>query len=232
MTKKRKLQIFIDLTMTILLPLLMAYEMIGKVVHEWLGMSMFFLFILHHILNFSWHKSLFKGHYTVFRILGTAINLILLLLMVGLMVSGLILSRHLFVFLPITGGRAAARLVHLLASYWAFALMSLHAGFHGGLIMGLIKKAVKVSEPSVMRTNVLRCMTVIVTVYGIYVFVTRQIADYMFFKSQFVFFDFDEPVLFFLIDYMAMMGLGAISGYYVSKLIQKKFCNKKDIYKT
>lgn len=225
--KKRKLQILTDLTMTVLLPLLMAYELIGSDIHEWLGMGMFVLFILHHTLNFYWHKSLFKGHYTARRIFGTVIDFLLLFLMIGLMVSGLVLSRHIFTFLPITGGRATARLVHLVASYWAFALMSLHAGFHGSMIMGMIRNATKRSEPSTIRTAVLRSMAVIVVLYGIYAFVARQMAEYMFVKNQFVFFDFDEPIIFFLMDYVAMMGLFAVAGYYISKLFHKKFYNRK-----
>ncbi|MCM1193135.1 MAG: DUF4405 domain-containing protein [Lachnospiraceae bacterium] len=227
MTKKRKLQIAIDLAMTVLLPLLMAYEMIGSAVHEWLGMAMFLLFILHHILNFYWHKSLFKGSYTALRMFGTVIDLLLLLFMIGLMASGLILSRHIFVFLPITGGRATARVVHLIASYWAFALMSLHAGLHGNMIMGMIRNVTKTSGQSAIRTIVMRSAAVIVALYGGYAFVKRQMAEYMFLRSHFVFFDFEESILFFLMDYAAMMGLFAALGYYASKPFQKKVRNKK-----
>ncbi|MDE7202559.1 MAG: DUF4405 domain-containing protein [Lachnospiraceae bacterium] len=227
MTKKRKVQIFIDLAMTILLPLLMAYEMIGKALHEWLGMVMFILFVLHHILNYSWHKALFKGCYTALRIWGIVINLLLLILMIGLMVSGLVMSRYIFAFLPITGGRATARVVHLIASYWALALMSLHAGFHGSMIMGMIRNVTKTSGQSAIRTVVLRSMAVIVVLYGGYAFVTRQMAEYMFLRSYFVFFDFDEPIIFFLMDYVAIMGLFTITGYYISKLFHKKTCKRR-----
>lgn len=227
MKRKRKLQIFLDLAMTILLPLLMAYEMIGKAVHEWLGVVMFILFVLHHMLNFSWLKSLFKGRYNALRILRTVINLLLLLLMIGLMVSGLVLSRYVFDFLPVTGGSATARLVHLFTSYWAFALMSLHTGFHGSMIMGMIRNVTETSGQSAIRIVVLRSMAVIVALYGIYAFVTRQITEYMFLRNQFVFFDFDEPIIFFLMDYMAMMGLFAATGYYISKLLHKKIRNRK-----
>ena len=37
--------------MIILLPLLMAYSLIGETAHEWLGLFMFLLFILHHSMN-------------------------------------------------------------------------------------------------------------------------------------------------------------------------------------
>lgn len=44
-------KITVDLGMTILLMLLMAFERIGRTAHEWIGAGMFVLFVLHHILN-------------------------------------------------------------------------------------------------------------------------------------------------------------------------------------
>jgi hypothetical protein len=61
MTSKRKAQISIDVAMTILLPVLMAYSLVGEEAHEWRGMGMFALFVAHNALNAWWHKSVFKG---------------------------------------------------------------------------------------------------------------------------------------------------------------------------
>ena len=41
-------KITVDLGMTILLMLLMAFELIGRTAHEWIGAGMFVLFIFHH----------------------------------------------------------------------------------------------------------------------------------------------------------------------------------------
>lgn len=51
-------KIIVDLGMTVLLMLLMAFERIGRTAHEWIGAGMFVLFILHHILNLKWSKNL------------------------------------------------------------------------------------------------------------------------------------------------------------------------------
>ena len=51
MRAKQILKIAVDVAMTIALLLLMAYELIGQAAHEWLGIGMFVLFIIHHILN-------------------------------------------------------------------------------------------------------------------------------------------------------------------------------------
>lgn len=58
------------------------------------------------------------------------LNVLLLAAMIGLMVSGVILSRVVFDFLPISGGTGFARTLHMLASYWGFIFMSLHLGLH------------------------------------------------------------------------------------------------------
>lgn len=43
----------------------------------------------------------------------------------------------------------------------------------------------------------------------------------MLFKIQFVFFNFNEPIMLPLLDYAAMMVLFAALGYYLSKLLAK-----------
>ena len=47
-------KITVDLGMTILLMLLMAFELIGRTSHEWIGGGLFLLFILLHILKSKW----------------------------------------------------------------------------------------------------------------------------------------------------------------------------------
>lgn len=62
---------------------------------------MLVLFIAHHLLKRNWHKRLSKGRYTPARTAMLCIDILLLLAMLALMYSGIILSRHAFVFLPI-----------------------------------------------------------------------------------------------------------------------------------
>ena len=103
------LKIFVDLVMTVLLLLLMAYLLVGEEAHEWIGLAMFCLFIFHHVLNWKWHGNLFRGKYTFLRMMQTLLNILLLAAMIGLMASGIILSREVFDFLPISGGMGFAR---------------------------------------------------------------------------------------------------------------------------
>ena len=70
----------VDAAMTVLLLLLLAYQGTGEVLHEWIGMGMTVLVIVHQILNRRWYGVLLKGKYNAYRVLTTVINILLLLL--------------------------------------------------------------------------------------------------------------------------------------------------------
>lgn len=221
MKPKMIFKMSIDFVMTILLLCQMAYMLVGETAHEWLGMGMFVLFVLHHILNVKWYRSLIKGKYTVLRTVQTIVNFLLLFSMIGLMVSGIMISRAVFAFLSIDGGMRFARILHMLAAYWGFILMSVHLGLHWSMIMGMVRKASKQAEPSNLRTWVLRTLALLICGFGIYAFVKNDLASYLFLKNQFVFFDTEQPLILFFSEYIAMMGLWACIAYYAGRVFQK-----------
>ena len=140
MKAKMKIKMGIDFLMTVLLFLLMSYQITGQKLHEWFGTGMLVLFLLHNILNIRWYGSLFKGKYTLLRAMQTLINISVLISMLCLGFSGIVLSRHIFAGLPIQGPMATARTMHLAASYWGFVLMSIHLGFHWSMVLGLFRR--------------------------------------------------------------------------------------------
>lgn len=137
---KMKIKMEIDFLMTVLLFLLMSYQITGQELHEWFGAEMLVLFLLHNILNIRWYGSLFKGKYTLLRIMQMIINISVLISMLCLGFSGVVMSRHVFARLSIQGPMATARTLHLAASYWGFVLISIHLGFHWRMILGLFRR--------------------------------------------------------------------------------------------
>ena len=219
MRPKQIAEIVTDILMTGILLLLMAYSLVGEAAHEWLGIGMFVLFVAHHVLNSRWSRNLRKGKYTPFRILQTVLVVLALASMPGSVVSGIVLSRHALSFLPITGGQSWARTLHMLSAYWGFVFISLHLGLHWSMMMGMAKRLFK--NPSTARTWAARIIGLTIAVYGVYAFEKRENGSYMFLKNQFVFFDFDEPLVFFLLDYIAVMGLFVFIGHYLSEGIKR-----------
>lgn len=218
MKLKQILKISTDILMTVILLLQMAYSLVGETAHEWLGISMFALFILHHILNNKWAKGLFNGKYTPFRILQTVLVILPLLSMLGSMISGIIISHHALSFLNITSGQSWARTLHMLCAYWGFIFISLHLGLHWSMMMGMTKKMLK--KPSNPRKWAIRVVGMLIAGYGVYAFIKRDIGSYMLLQNQFVFFDFGEPLILFLLDYIAVMGLFVFIGHYLAKAVQ------------
>ena len=203
-TKRR----IVDAAMVLLLPLLMAYSLVGESFHEVAGTLMLVLFAAHHWLNRGWLKNLFRGNYTPQRAFQTALNLLLLMFMIVHPLCGILMSKHLYTFLPTEGISSIARAIHLPLANWGFVLMSLHAGTHLGTMLPNGKK----------KAAVLGYLGA-VSLYGVYAFVKRQIPAYLFLKLPFAFFDYGEPRVFFLADYLAVIILFATIGFFITAVL-------------
>ena len=102
----------------------------GLLLHAYLGCALFVLFILHHALNWNWHRTLFQGKYNLRRSLTSGTDVLLL----GAMVMAMVSSWHIasmalpFEFLP--PPRNTWRDLHVAATAWCFVLMAFHLGLH------------------------------------------------------------------------------------------------------
>ncbi|MBQ9299230.1 MAG: DUF4405 domain-containing protein [Clostridia bacterium] len=203
---KNKLKRILDIVMTLALPCLMAYELIGEATHEILGLCMVALFILHHALNWNWHKRLFQGQCTAFRAVLTVLDILMILVFINQAVTGIMMAKHVFPDLPHVGGRSFARVLHLLGAYWGFALCCFHAGMH---MTGLLRKWKKQTGAAKI---ILPVLALGISAYGVYAFIHRDLPTYMTLQEQFVFFDYDEPLALFFLDYAAIMALLILLG--------------------
>lgn len=210
-----------DVLMTLLLLLLMGYQLWGEAAHEWAGAGMFLLFFAHHILNRNWCRSLFKGRYTPARVLLLSVNLLLLAAMLAQMYSGIVMSRHVFAFLPFDGGMALARRLHILGAYWGFVLMSLHLGLHWNLFLGMVRKKSDWRKASGTRRAASFFIGLLIAVYGAFVFISRDYTAYLFPQSEFVFLDYQEPAWSFYLDYICLMGLWVFLAHILSQGLKK-----------
>ena len=98
--------------------------------------------------------------------------------------------------------------------------MALHLGMHWGMFMGIAKKTLKLKQPSRTRKILLPVLGVGIAVYGLLVFMQRNLLTYMLVQTQFVFLDFSESVPLFYLDYFAMMGTFICLAYYICKLLR------------
>lgn len=234
MKKKIELTIKIaaDIAMIVLFLFLMGYHLFENVSHEWFGASVFALFLLHNALNYRWYKNLFKGKYTAVRIFQTAVNFLLWVAMLLNIASAVMLSRNVFRFLGLSNG-SVGRKMHLAATIWAFLLVCVHFGMHFRMFIGIAKKAFSTSEKfAVVIKWILRVLLLAVCVYGVIVFIRRELYNDIFLLIEFKFMDFNESKPKFFADYLALFTLFSAVGYYIGKALvflpSKKLPNKKN----
>lgn len=218
MKPKAIIKIVVDILMTAALLFVSGYQLWSETAHEWAGTGLFTLFIVHHVLNWSWYKNLFRGRYTAMRIFQLAVDMLLLAVMLMQMYSGIVLSRYVFDFLPVEGGLAFARRLHILGAYWGILLMSLHLGMHWNMILGMARKGMKIKSSSKSRTIICVCTGLLIAGYGVFVFMKRDFITYLLLRSEFVFLDYGEPAILFYLDYLSLMGLCIFVSHYISKL--------------
>lgn len=228
MNLKRKIKVTIDLFMTILLLLLMAFQITGQEFHEWFGAGMLVLFLAHNILNFKWYRSLFKGKYSILRVMRMIVNFAVLLSMLCLAYSGIVMSHYVFDFVSVRGQMALARQMHMAAAYWGFVLMSVHLGFHWGMIVGMAGKLVRGRKIPKSLLWILRLIAVAAAGYGAVCFSNADIVSYLFLQNQFAFFDFEQTAVSVFTEYIAMMGLWVFIGYYSMKGMNRLLYAKKE----
>ena len=172
----------VDACMTVLLLCLMAYQITGEALHEWGGVGMTALLILHHVLNRRWYAALFRGKYGAFRVFTTAVNTLLLASIALTAVSGMAMSAHAVPFLYGLLPVSLARRLHLAMSFWSFLLMGVHLGMHVPAMAAGLKWS-----KSVMRG--IAALSAAAAGLGCLFFLRNRIPDYIFFRVPFAFFD-------------------------------------------
>lgn len=207
----KKLRVVLDLMMAFTLPVLMGYSLVGELYHEIIGIALGVLCTAHAVLNRRWFAALFRGRYSAGRVLTTAVNLLLVICVLTSLVSGVFLSKYVFRFLGISVLSSLMRTLHMLAAYWGFVLMSLHAGTHGGRMLAKLK-----SKP---LRRVISGLLLLSAAYGVFAFMKRGFADFLFGRVAFVFFDRFEPFVLYYLDYLAVMLLFMALGYALTRFL-------------
>ncbi len=188
----------VDACMTVLLLCLMAYQVTGEALHEWFGVGMTVLLIVHHILNRKWYGALFKGRYNAYRIVSVTVNTLLLVSIALTAVCGMTMSAHAVPFLYGVLPVSFARRFHLAMSFWSFILMGVHLGLHipamtaGIRWNGKVKAAVAVFFAAAAGV-------------GFWLFVRGRIPDYILFRTPFAFLDYDKSAALVFTENLAIL---------------------------
>ena len=210
---KNMIRLIVDSAMTVLLILLMAYQVTGEAFHEWVGISMTVILIVHHILNIKWYSALFKGKYNAYRIVTTAVNTLLLASILLTALCGMSMSNYAVKFMNGFIDMMFAQKVHLALSYWSFILMGFHLGLH------LPALTVKIKPDKAARI-ILTTVFALLAVFGLFLFFKNGIYRYISFTAHFALFDSEKAPLIVFIENIAVMFFFVFTGANTVRLIK------------
>lgn len=213
----------VDIIMSLILIPLMAYQVTGEAAHEWLGISMVLLVIIHQVLNRKWYSAIFGGKYNPYRIINSIITILLLISFALTAISGISMSNHAVPFLYNLINVNTARVMHLAFSYWSFILMGLHIGMHVIAMSAKMPKGIK---------KVLSIVVTIIAGYGFYLFLKSGIINYILFKSHFAFLDYEKTAVLVFAENIAMIIFFAFVGHNLANIIREIGKNDNNILKS
>lgn len=213
---KKNIRKIIDIIMIIFFVILMGYHITGNKVHEVLGVIIFVLFVVHNILNIKWYKTIFKGKYGFCRLFQILINFLLLASMLGMIISGVMISSSVFQFLNIPT-TMFGRSLHMLSTSWGFVLMSIHIGLHLNIILVKLNEKVKNSTFEYIYYLII-CLFMI---YGLYVFISDGLWKDMLLITKFKFFNYNQNSLLFYLGQFSIFLFLSFTIYWILCLIKK-----------
>ena len=220
MKVKRAAKFGVGIAMTVLFLSQMGYHMMDNRTHEWLGIALCLLFILHHALNGGWHRTLFKGRYSAQRLLLTTVDVLLTLSMAAVIVSAVMVSRHAFDFLGLHL-RGVGRQLHMPATMWAFVLTGLHLGLHWSMVLNAVRKKTW-HKSSKVAAAALYVLLALVIGFGTYQFIHRGLWMELFRLREFAFLDYNEKLPYFYLSYIAILAVWAAVSYYLNQLLKTR----------
>ncbi|MDO5138587.1 MAG: DUF4405 domain-containing protein [Oscillospiraceae bacterium] len=214
---KNKLKMAVDILLTVFLLMLMSYQATGEKIHEWVGIGMSLLFVVHQALNLPWYKALLtgKGKWTAYRTVTTVTDLLLLVSMVLTAFSGMSMSAYAVPFLYGMAKLTLVRRMHLAFSHWTFVLAGFHLGLH---IPAISARYHKDRKTEMAFCTVFTCFAAL----GLVQFIRSGILSYMFFIAAFAFFEPGKPMILVFFEYFLMFAVWAFAGYIVSAKLTSK----------
>jgi hypothetical protein len=200
MKGNRAIKIVVDVAMSAVLVATMATALVQEVPHEWLGIALFVLMASHVVLNRKWILGVIRSRRKASYVPHLILMVALMVCLVGMIASSLVLSKHVFGFLPALPGASWARRIHMLFSYWLFVLAFAHVGLH--------IRVPRRMEPWKLWT--MRAVAAAAAAYGAYAFVRLGMFAYLTGQVQFAMADFATPLVVTIARHAGVAALVAV----------------------
>jgi Domain of unknown function (DUF4405) len=214
------LRLVLDVAAAAALLVALAYYWLDNTAHEVIGTGMFVLLGAHGAFHRRWFGEVTgKQRHRAGRV-NLALTLLLLIAMVVLLASGLLISRTVFGSMALTD-IVRARQLHMLAAHWVVLLVGVHIGLRWTIVMGALRRGLRLSAASRTRTAVLRVLAVGIALYGVQASFEMLVGSKLLLLPVLDLWDFDASTPRFFWNYLSIIGLYATLMHYAKHWMQR-----------
>ena len=207
----------IDILMIVLFIVLMGCSFTGDVVHECLGMLLFAMFVVHHILNGAWYRTLVNRWRSPRQFVLAFMTVVLFVIMITMAISSVLVSRTLFAFIDYDGG-LFARQFHQMSTHLGLILAAIHFGIYGKRFFPGFRQMNNVQTTARKAIRLVFILLIsAICVYGIVSSFRHDIGDKLLMRQAYSFWS-GSRILFF-VDYVAVFVLYAVIAYVVEHIL-------------
>lgn len=172
MKKSIYFRFIMDIAMGIVFALFFNHKILGGLTyHETAGLVIGVAVVVHLIFNRKWikhvSKALFDKKIPSRTKVGWIVDLLLLIDMFLIILSGIAISKVLFPSLNIQGSILNQN-THVACAYLGLALLGIHIGLHWTWTMNMFKKVFHIRRSSVVLAWFARFLAVLVMLFGLY----------------------------------------------------------------
>ncbi|POT58753.1 hypothetical protein C3432_11595 [Citrobacter amalonaticus] len=197
--------------MALLLLVLMGFHLHGEIIHEWAGITFALLIMLHLYLNRRRLWSLPSTLPVGMLLINRTVNAVTLMVILTAIVSGMMLSRHIFLNLPFHTPDTWVRKAHMTAVHWGMLILAIHIGLHWKMLATFFRRIMHISDHSRFANLIMPGLFSIVALQGAYGLLNRDYLSYLLMAVDFSFFDYDESTALFYLRYLSIIILFSLA---------------------
>lgn len=205
---QKHVRTIVDAGLVLLFVILMLNQATGIMAHEILGASVFILFLIHHILNRNFYRTMWKGNYTKLRIAFLVVDIFLFLMMILMVMSSLMISQYVFSFLPFQN-HMFGRMLHIVSAYSIYLLSALHLGLH-------FHTMIRVSKDK--KQIIYLFLILFALVFGIQGFIKKEFIQKLTLQNLYPLYTSDSVIM-MIIDYVGVFLLFVMIGYGIYQIL-------------
>ncbi|MDP4105170.1 MAG: DUF4405 domain-containing protein [Bacillota bacterium] len=172
MKKTNYIKFSLDLLMALLFVLFFNKRVLGgQPFHEIAGLVFAVMYFTHILLNWKWVVNVTRKIFDrklKWNLRGSyALNLLLLICMTFVIISGILISKVVFPNIQVTN-QMWFHVTHIAVSYLTLVLVGVHVGLHWQWVVNVWKKIWRIKSTFLLGRYAAKALTVLILVFGVY----------------------------------------------------------------